>query len=106
MSFLPNPGQLLSAENIWVAIGLLGQALFGARFIIQWIMSERVGRSIIPLPFWFCSLGGGVVLLSYAIHRQDIVFILGQGMGLIIYTRNLVLIYRESRNRPADISDT
>ena len=63
MSFLPNPEQLLSAENIWVAIGLLGQALFGARFIIQWIMSERVGRSIIPLPFWFCSLGGGVVLL-------------------------------------------
>ena len=47
-----------------------------------------------PLPFWFCSLGGGVVLLSYAIHRQDIVFILGQGMGLIVYTRNLVLIYR------------
>ena len=96
---------MLSAENIWVAIGLLGQALFGARFIIQWIMSERVGRSIIPLPFWFCSLGGGVVLLSYAIHRQDIVFILGQGMGLIVYTRNLVLIYRESRDRPADISD-
>ena len=105
MSFLPNPEQLLSAENIWVAIGLLGQALFGARFIIQWIMSERVGRSIIPLPFWFCSLGGGVVLLSYAIHRQDIVFVLGQGMGLIVYTRNLVLIYRESRDRPADISD-
>ena len=105
MSFLPNPEQLLSAENIWVDIGLLGQALFGARFIIQWIMSERVGRSIIPLPFWFCSLGGGVVLLSYAIHRQDIVFILGQGMGLIVYTRNLVLIYRESRDRPADISD-
>jgi lipid-A-disaccharide synthase-like uncharacterized protein len=98
MSFLPDPNNLFSSVNIWLAVGLLGQMLFGARFVIQWIMSERIGRSIIPLPFWFCSFGGGVVLLSYAIHKEEIVFIIGQGMGLIIYVRNLFLIYREWRD--------
>lgn len=78
--------------TIWIAIGFLGQALFSARFIVQWFMSERARRSIIPMAFWYFSLAGGAVLLSYAIHKRDPVFIVGQGMGLIVYIRNLYLI--------------
>ena len=77
---------------IWIAIGFVGQALFSARFIVQWLMSEKARRSIIPLAFWYFSLAGGAVLLSYAIHKRDPVFIVGQGMGLIVYLRNLYLI--------------
>ena len=78
--------------NQWLIIGFVGQALFGARFIIQWVVSEKKGESTIPLAFWYCSIGGAVVLLTYAIHRQDPVFIVGQSMGSIIYIRNLILI--------------
>jgi len=81
-------------NRIWLVIGLAGQAAFGARFLVQWIVSERRGRSVIPLAFWWLSLAGGLVLLAYAIHRRDPVFILGQGFGLVVYTRNLVLIRR------------
>ncbi len=79
----------------WLIVGFLGQALFSARFIIQWIASERAKRSIVPPAFWLLSLGGGATLLAYAIYRQDPVFILGQGAGLFIYLRNLVLIRRQ-----------
>ena len=81
----------------WMIIGFLGQALFGARFIIQWIISEKRGESTIPLSFWYCSIGGSMVLLTYAIHRQDPVFIVGQSLGSIIYVRNLVLIDRKKK---------
>ena len=77
---------------IWIIIGFTGQALFSARFIVQWLASERVKRSIIPTAFWYFSLAGGVTLLAYAIHKQDPVFIAGQGLGLIVYLRNLYLI--------------
>ncbi len=77
---------------IWIAIGFLGQTLFSARFVVQWFMSERARRSIIPIAFWYFSLAGGAVLLSYAIHKRDPVFIVGQGMGLLVYLRNLYLI--------------
>lgn len=87
----------MSQEWLWVAIGFVGQALFSARFIIQWLASERARRSIIPVAFWFFSLGGGATLLAYAIYRRDPVFIAGQGSGLIIYIRNLMLIRRERR---------
>ncbi|WP_110655776.1 lipid-A-disaccharide synthase N-terminal domain-containing protein [Salinicola halimionae] len=87
----------MNQEWLWVAIGFVGQALFSARFIIQWLASERARRSIIPVAFWFFSLGGGATLLAYAIYRRDPVFIAGQGAGLIIYIRNLVLIRREKR---------
>lgn len=79
-------------STIWIAIGFVGQALFSARFIVQWLMSERARRSIIPIAFWYFSLAGGAVLLSYAIHKRDPVFIVGQAMGLIVYLRNLYLI--------------
>ena len=81
----------------WMIIGFVGQALFGARFIIQWIISEKQGESTIPLAFWYCSIGGSVVLLTYAIHRQDIVFIVGQSLGSIVYIRNLILIDRKRK---------
>ena len=84
--------KMFSTEWLWLAVGLSGQALFSARFLIQWIASERQRRSVIPLLFWYFSLAGGATLLAYAIHRQDPVFIIGQGAGLIVYLRNLWLI--------------
>jgi len=83
------------SEQTWIIIGLMGQLLFSWRFILQWITSEKNKRSVIPIGFWYLSIGGSLILLSYAIHRLDPVFILGQSGGLIIYLRNLVLIYRE-----------
>ena len=83
--------------NQWLIIGFVGQALFGARFIIQWVVSEKKEESTIPLAFWYCSIGGAMILLAYAIHRQDPVFIVGQSMGSIIYIRNLILIDRKKK---------
>lgn len=83
---------------IWIIIGFTGQALFSARFIVQWLASERFKRSIIPTAFWYFSLAGGVTLFAYAIHKQDPVFIAGQGLGLIVYLRNLYLI-RSGRHK-------
>lgn len=85
----------MSAEWVWVAIGFAGQALFSARFLVQWLASERAKRSVVPHAFWFLSLAGGGTLLAYALYRQDPVFIAGQSAGLFIYARNLVLIRRE-----------
>ncbi len=76
----------------WVILGILGQIFFTARFLTQWIASERAGRSVVPLSFWFFSIGGGLMLLAYALYRRDPVFILGQAFGLFIYVRNLMLI--------------
>ena len=85
---------------VWIAVGFLGQALFSARFFVQWIASERSKRSVVPNLFWFFSLAGGSVLLAYALHRRDPVFALGQATGLIIYLRNLRLIYRRPPGEP------
>lgn len=82
----------MTAATVWVGIGLLGQLLFTSRFLVQWIASERRRQSVVPTAFWWLSLGGGATLLSYAIWRQDPVFILGQSMGLVVYIRNLALI--------------
>ncbi len=81
--------------TIWLGIGFLGQALFSMRFIIQWITSEKQKKSVIPTAFWYFSLAGGVTLLSYAIFRQDPVFILGQAGGLLVYSRNLYFVLRD-----------
>ena len=80
--------------DFWVAFGLAGQMLFGSRFIVQWIASERKKTSHIPIVFWYLSLSGGIVTALYAIHRRDPVFIIGQSAGLIVYIRNLMLIHR------------
>jgi len=85
------------AELIWVIIGIGAQLLFSMRFIIQWIASEKQRRSVVPELFWWFSITGGLTLLAYAIHRQDPVFILGQSLGVVIYLRNLWLIYAEKR---------
>jgi len=78
--------------KIWLIIGLIGQVLFALRFIVQWICSEIKKESHIPVIFWYLSIGGGIILLAYAIHIKDPVFILGQSTGIIVYARNLVLI--------------
>ncbi|GJL78336.1 MAG: lipid A biosynthesis [Nitrospinaceae bacterium] len=83
--------------SYWIVVGLVGQACFFMRFLIQWIVSEKKGESIIPLPFWYFSIGGSLILLSYSIHRQDPVFILGQSVGSVIYIRNLILIARKKK---------
>jgi lipid-A-disaccharide synthase-like uncharacterized protein len=87
----------MSTNSIWVAVGFLGQALFTSRFLVQWITSERAGRSVTPVAFWYFSLLGGLVLLSYALYRRDPVFIAGQAAGLVVYIRNLQMIARERR---------
>ncbi|PZQ47668.1 MAG: lipid A biosynthesis protein [Micavibrio aeruginosavorus] len=86
----------LSAETIWIIIGFIGQSLFFMRFFVQWLASERAGRSVIPNTFWYFSLAGGVTLFAYALWRQDPVFILGQSTGLLIYARNLHFIRKQT----------
>lgn len=86
-----------TTELAWVTIGIAGQCLFMARFIVQWIHSERHGKSLIPVSFWYLSLLGGLVVLAYGLHKLDPVIILGQLPGTIVYTRNLVLIKRQQR---------
>ena len=86
----------MTTDQLWLGIGLLGQALFSARFLVQWIASERRKQSVIPVPFWYFSIGGGLTLLAYAIYRLDPVFILGQGAGVFIYARNLYFV-RQAR---------
>jgi lipid-A-disaccharide synthase-like uncharacterized protein len=86
----------------WVVlVGYCGQALFTMRFVVQWLASERAGRSVIPLAFWFFSIGGGLMLFAYALYIRDPVFILGQGFGVFVYLRNLYFIKRERRNAAA-----
>ena len=87
----------MSPETLWLVIGFAGQSCFFMRFFVQWIYSEREKRSVIPVAFWYFSLGGAAILLTYAIHRQDPVFIVGQSTGFLIYSRNLVLLGRERR---------
>jgi len=81
----------------WLVIGFAGQALFSARFLVQWVYSERRKRSLIPIAFWYFSLAGGATLFTYALHIGDPVFILGQSLGVLIYTRNLYFIHKERR---------
>lgn len=82
--------------DLWVVFGLCGQLLFGSRFIVQWVASERKKSSYIPVVFWYLSLCGGIVTAIYAIHRRDPVFIIGQSAGLVVYARNLMLIHRKN----------
>ena len=85
-------------DLIWLSIGLAGQCLFMARFIVQWIHSERHGQSLIPVSFWYLSLLGGLIVLAYGLHKLDPVIILGQLPGTIVYSRNLVLIHHNKNN--------
>ena len=81
--------------DFWLAFGLVAQLLFTARFLVQWISSERAGQSVVPMAFWFFSIGGGLMLLGYAFYRKDPVFIIGQAFGVFVYLRNLQFILRK-----------
>jgi lipid-A-disaccharide synthase-like uncharacterized protein len=83
--------------DAWVILGFVAQAFFTARFVVQWIASERVKRSVIPVAFWWCSIGGGILLFIYALYRRDPVFIAGQGFGVFVYVRNLYFVLREKK---------
>lgn len=83
-------------------LGLLGQMLFFSRFLVQWIASEKRGRSVVPLSFWYLSIGGGFLLLLYALWRKDPVITLGQLVGLFVYARNLMLIHRHKSAQAED----
>jgi lipid-A-disaccharide synthase-like uncharacterized protein len=83
--------------RFWLVLGFTAQFAFFMRFVVQWIASEREKRSVVPVTFWYFSLAGGLLLLAYSIYRKDPVFILGQSMGILIYSRNLILIARQKR---------
>ena len=87
----------MDSNLIWYVLGFGGQALFTSRFLVQWIASERAGRSVVPVSFWFLSLGGSGALFVYSVHLGDPVFILGQSMGAFVYLRNLFFVFRERR---------
>ena len=105
MEFLETLRSVMNVETsgqlVWVMVGFLGQALFSARFIIQWFVSEKAKESIVPIAFWYFSILGGMTLLTYAIWRRDPVIICGQAGGLLIYARNLWFIHSK-RARDAD----
>ena len=86
-------------EFIWVSIGTLGQLIFFSRWIIQWISSEKSKSSIIPVAFWWCSFLGGLITLVYAHHIGSFPFMLAQAIGIVVYSRNLLLIYRKSNEK-------
>lgn len=79
----------------WLILGFFGQAFFFSRFVVQWIVAERRGESVVPTSFWYLSIGGGLILLLYAIHKWDYVFMVGQATGTFVYARNLMLIHRK-----------
>lgn len=80
--------------DLGILIGYMAQAMFAMRFVVQWIASERAGRSVVPTTFWVFSIGGGIMLLGYAIYRKDPVFIIGQAFGVFVYLRNLQFVIR------------
>lgn len=86
----------MSTENIWLAIGFLGQGIFFMRWVVQWLASERSAESRVPIGFWYLSMVGGLITLAYAIYRKDPVFIAGQSIGTFVYIRNLMLIQKQS----------
>lgn len=86
----------------WVILGFVAQAFFTMRFVVQWIASERARRSVMPVAFWFFSIGGGALLLVYALYRRDPVFIAGQALGLLVYARNLYFIIVNGRQVSAN----
>jgi lipid-A-disaccharide synthase-like uncharacterized protein len=83
--------------DAWVLLGFIAQGFFTARFAVQWIASERAGKSVVPLSFWLLSMGGGALLLAYALYRRDPVFIAGQSFGVFVYARNLYFVMRDRR---------
>ncbi len=101
----------LGAENMyelaWIGLGFFAQAMFMMRFMVQWIASERASESIVPVGFWYFSIFGGLLMLAYAIHREDPVFMAGQALGMLVYLRNLYFIHSpKGKKDDADGSET
>ena len=94
-------GTTTAADATWLFVGLLGQIMFTARFLVQWLASERAGKSVIPIAFWYFSILGSLIVLAYGIHKFEPVIIVGQIPGVVIYARNLWLIHRERRHARA-----
>lgn len=92
----------ITYEHIWLAVGFFGQCMFFMRFLVQWIVSEKRKESVIPEVFWYFSICGGAILLAYSIYRQDPVFIMGQSLGVLIYSRNLYFIHRSKNKKAAE----
>jgi lipid-A-disaccharide synthase-like uncharacterized protein len=93
-----------SVELMWLIFGFAAQSMFFMRFVLQWVASERVRRSVVPETFWYFSFAGGLMLLIYAVHRADPVIMLGQAMGLVIYSRNIYLIWNEKRQAVPEVA--
>lgn len=87
----------------WLLLGVFGQLLFGARFLVQWLASEKAGRSVIPVAFWFFSIGGGIITLVYGLYKREPVIILGQALSIFIYVRNLSLIRRSKQEQSESV---
>ncbi|HKT27195.1 lipid-A-disaccharide synthase N-terminal domain-containing protein [Dyella sp.] len=85
----------LSNQALWIGLGMVGQLLFGVRFLVQWLYSEARGQSLIPPAFWYLSVAGGVIVLSYAIHQRELVFIIGESVTLAIFLRNLIMLRKQ-----------
>lgn len=90
-------GVTSAADAMWITVGLIGQLMFTGRFIVQWFASEKAGRSVVPVAFWYFSIAGSLIVLAYGIHKMDPVIIVGQLPGSVIYARNLWLIRTEAR---------
>ena len=90
----------MTTDQVWIGVGLLGQAMFSARMLLQWIASERRKRSVVPRAFWYFSIAGGLALLIYAVYRRDPVFMVGQAAGLLVYVRNVYLIHKRREPLP------
>ncbi len=91
--------KLMTPEHVWIAVGFIGQALFASRFFVQLLKSEMEGRSVIPVAFWYFSIGGGLITLVYSFHlgKVGLPFLVAQLGGLVVYMRNLWLVRRERR---------
>jgi lipid-A-disaccharide synthase-like uncharacterized protein len=94
LEFIPHDSPY---DMMWAGIGVVGQVLFMSRFLIQLYKSEKAKKSVLPVEFWYFSIAGGLITLSYAIHRRDLVFTVAQMLGLLVYFRNLYLVHRERR---------
>jgi lipid-A-disaccharide synthase-like uncharacterized protein len=96
----------MSTDHIWIAVGFIGQMLFASRFFVQLLRSEMAGRSVVPVAFWYFSIGGGLITLVYSYHLGPVglPFLVAQLGGLVVYARNLHLIYREKRDVTAGAS--
>ena len=88
-------------DTLWLGIGSLGQVVFGVRFLIQWLRSEQVGHSVVPLAFWYVSVVGGFITFAYAVHLQAWPIVVGQGMPIPIYLRNIYMVHRDRAGRVA-----